>query len=321
MNLSICMLIFSIVVCLSAATSAAPQLRQRNEKQVQEELRKYRDLIDFYRQTHRTFEMWLTAARGATIEEVVLQSNLYIKPKSQTVNVRRVRSALTEEEALNAIYATHKRVKRQFGGGFGGGFGGPNGGFGGNRGYGGFGGNGGFGGYGGFGGNGGFGAENGAVGGGNTQAGTSAGVGGTSSGVNVGAGPDGGNAAAHVNLGQLEPLGPNGGINQEQTASNGVANSNFNDGFDSGSSAASGQAQGFQSQSANGSFGASSASTATQSQSQNPFGSNNAAGASLSQVYKLPNGQTINFSSANNFANGGFGNTGASRGSAVSVTG
>lgn len=46
MNLSICMLIFT-VVCL-AATSAAPQLRQRNEKQVLEELRKYRKLIDSY---------------------------------------------------------------------------------------------------------------------------------------------------------------------------------------------------------------------------------------------------------------------------------
>lgn len=57
MNLSICMLILTIVVCLSAATSAAPQLRQRNEKQVQEELRKFVNLIDFYRHTHRTFEM------------------------------------------------------------------------------------------------------------------------------------------------------------------------------------------------------------------------------------------------------------------------
>lgn len=51
MNLSICMLILTIVVCLSAATSAAPQLRQRNEKQVQEELRKFVNLIDFYRHT------------------------------------------------------------------------------------------------------------------------------------------------------------------------------------------------------------------------------------------------------------------------------
>lgn len=41
MNLSICMLILATVSYLSAATLAAPQGRQRNEKQVQEELRKY----------------------------------------------------------------------------------------------------------------------------------------------------------------------------------------------------------------------------------------------------------------------------------------
>lgn len=86
MNLSICMLIL-VAVCL-AATSAAPQLRQRNEKQVQDEL----------------------PVKGATIEEVVLESNLRIRPKAR-VNVRRVRSAL--EEALNGIYTAHKRVKRQ----------------------------------------------------------------------------------------------------------------------------------------------------------------------------------------------------------------
>lgn len=46
MNLSICMLIFA-AVCL-AATSATTQLRQRNEKQVLEELRKYQKLINSY---------------------------------------------------------------------------------------------------------------------------------------------------------------------------------------------------------------------------------------------------------------------------------
>lgn len=229
------------------------------------------------------------------------------------MNVRRVRSTLNKEGTLNGFHPVHKRVKRQYGfGGFGepyGQFGGQNGEFGGPNAQ--FGGqNGGFGG---------FGGQNYPVGG-NTQAGTSAGVGGTNSGVNVGAGPNGGTANANVHLAPLNPFGTNG-INQEQTASNGAANSVFNNGLDSGSSAASGQAQGFQSQSANGSFGATSASTATQSQNQNPFGSNNAAGASLSQVYKLPNGQTINFSSANNFANSGLGNTGSSHGSAVSVTG
>jgi len=150
------------------------------------------------------------------------------------------------------------------------------------------------------------------------QAGTSAGAGGTKAGVDVGAGPDGGNANANVELNPLGPLGPNG-YNQEQAASNGAANSHYNNGLDSGSSAASGQAQGFQTQSANGSFGASSASTATQSQNSSPFGNNNAAGASLSQVYHLPNGQTINFSSTNSFANGGA-NHGSSHGSAVSVS-
>ncbi|XP_030572969.1 nucleoporin NUP49/NSP49 [Drosophila novamexicana] len=250
MNLSICMLI-CVAVCL-AATSAAPQLRQRNEKQVQEGL----------------------PPKGATIEEVVLESSLHIKPKARQ-NVRRVRSAL--DDTLREIYAAHKRVKRQFGRGrFGGGFAG------------------------------------------NAQVGTQAG--GTNSGVNVGAGPNGGTADANVNLNPLGPLGPDG-YKQEQSASNGAANSNFNNGFDSGSSAANAQAQGFQSQSALGSFGASSASTATQSQNSNPFGNNNSAGASHSQVYKLPNGQTINFASTNNFANSGFGNSANSHGGAVSVTG
>ncbi|EDV97279.1 keratin, type I cytoskeletal 9 [Drosophila grimshawi] len=253
MSRSICMLIF-VVVCL-AATSAAPQLRQREEKHVKEEA---------------------LPAKGATIEEVVLESSLHIKPKARQ-NVRRVRSIL--DDTLHEIYAAHKRVKRQFGRGRGGSRGGFDG---------------------------------------NAQVGTQAG--GTQSGVNVGAGPKGGTADANVHLNPLGPLGPNG-YNQEQTASNGAANSNHHNGFNSGSSAAQGQAQGFQSQSANGSFGASSASTATQSQNSNPFGNSNSAGASHSQVFKLPNGQTINFASTNNFANSGFGNTANSRGGAVSVSG
>ncbi|XP_034657133.1 ATP-dependent RNA helicase glh-2 [Drosophila subobscura] len=283
MNVSILLLIVG-VVCLGAA-SAAPQLRQRNEKQVQT----VEDEFPY---------------KGATIEEVVVESALYIKPKA-TQQTRRVRSANSEDSPLQGIYATHKRVKRGRGGrgpgfgdqyagnpGFGAGFGGsPSGGFGGN---------------------------NQGFGGSNTQAGTSAGVGGTKAGVDVGAGPDGGNANANVQLNPLGPLGPSG-FNQEQAVSNGAAHSNYNNGLNAGSSAANAQAQGFQSQTANGSFGASSASTATQSQNINPFGSNNAAGASLSQVYKLPNGQTINFSSTNSFANNGA-NQGNSHGAAVSVS-
>lgn len=214
-----------------------------------------------------------TAQKGATIEEVVLESNLHIRPKARQ-NVRRVRSLV--DETLNEIYAAHKRVKRQGRG----------------RGRGGF--------------------------GSNSQVGAAAG--GAQSGVNVGADRNGGIADANVHFNPFGPLGPNG-YNQEQTASNGAANSHFNNGFNSGSSAANAQAQGFQSQSNLGSFGASSTSTATQSQNSNPFGNSNSAGASLSQVYKLPNGQTINFASTNNFANSGFGNTAGSHGGAVSVTG
>ncbi|XP_017138474.1 uncharacterized protein LOC108153177 [Drosophila miranda] len=247
MNVSIFVLIVG-VVCLGAA-SAAPQLRQRNEKQVQT----VEDEFPY---------------KGATIEEVVVESALYIKPKA-TQQMRRVRSADSADSPLQGIYATHKRVKR------------------GRR-------------------------------GGATQVGTSAGAGGTNAGVVVGAGPDGGNANANVQLNPFGPLGPSG-FNQEQAASNGAAHSNYNNGFNAGSSAADAQAQGFQSQTANGSFGASSASTATQSQNISPFGSNNAAGASLSQVYKLPNGQTINFSSTNSFANNGA-NKGSSHGAAVSVS-
>ncbi|KAH8370548.1 hypothetical protein KR093_004010 [Drosophila rubida] len=243
MNLSICMLIVATVCLAATSTSAAPQqLSQRNEKQVQVQL----------------------PSEGVTIEEVVLESNLRIKPKAN-LNVRRVRSAL--DETLNSIYATHKRVKRQFG----------------NR--------------------------------NKVNAGTSAGVGGTNSGVNVGIGPNGGTADANVNLGPFRPLGPNG-YNQEQTASNGAASGNFNNGFGQGSAAAIGQAQGFLSQGAAGSFGAQSAGTSTQSQ----IGNSNSAGASLSQVYRLPNGQTINFASTNNFANNGLNNAG-SHGSSVSVSG
>ncbi|KAL7731903.1 hypothetical protein ACLKA6_017476 [Drosophila palustris] len=233
MNLSICMLIFASV-CL-AATSAAPQQKQRNEKQVQEGL------------------------PANVIEEVVLESNLHIKPKARQ-NVRRVRSAV--EETLSGIYAAHKRVKRR-----------------------------------------------------NVNAGTQAGAGRTQSGVNVGVGPNGGTADANVILKPLGPLGSNG-YTQEQTASNGAASGNFN----GGSSAAIGQAQGFQSQGGSSSFGGFSASTGTQSQNFNPFGNNNAASASHTQGFILPNGQKINFSSTNSFANNGP-NSGASRGGAVSVSG
>ncbi|XP_034108097.1 circumsporozoite protein [Drosophila albomicans] len=249
MNFSICMLILA-TVCLSATlTLAAPQqLSQRNEKQVQVQL----------------------PSEGVTIEEVILESNLHIKPKTN-LNVRRVRSAL--EESLNGIYATHKRVKRQF-------FGNQPFGF------------------------------NGGI-----NAGTNAGAGGANSGVDVGVGPNGGNANANVQLNPFNQPGPNG-YNQEQTASNGAASGQFNNGFGQGSSAAIGQAQGFLSQGGGNTFGAQSASTSTQSQ----FGNNNAASAGLSQVYRLPNGQTINFASSNNFANNGLNNAG-SHGSSVSVSG
>ncbi|ALC44799.1 CG17032 [Drosophila busckii] len=223
-------------VCL-AATSASPLSQsQRNEKQVQEDL----------------------PAKGATIEEVVLQSNLHIKPKRE--QVRRVRS--TMDEVLREIYATHKRVKRQ-------------------------------------------GSRRGGQAGGRGQAG------GISTNVNLGANNNGGFADAGFNLGGFRPVGQNG-HSQQQSATNAAANNNFN----GGSSGAIGQSQAFQSQSGNANFGAGSASTGTLSHN----GNNNAGSASHSQLFVLPNGQTVNFASSNNFANSGLNNAGG-RGSAVSVSG
>ncbi|XP_030388563.1 glycine-rich RNA-binding protein 3, mitochondrial [Scaptodrosophila lebanonensis] len=256
MKFAISMLI--VVSVYLTTVAAAPQLRQRSEKQVQRE----DDL----------------PTKGATIEEVIVETPLYIKPKARQ-QVRRVRAA--PDNVLAEIYATHKRVKRQRFGGFGSGGGGF----------------------------------------GNTQVGSSAGVGGTQAGVNVGAGQKGGNAGAQVQLGPQRPLGPNG-YSQEQAAANGGASSHHNNRLGSGSSAANAQAQGFQSQGANNSFGASSTSTATQAQNINPFGfGSNSAGASQSLLFNLPNGQTVNFASTNNFANNGLGNNANSRGSSVSVSG
>ncbi|XP_067644681.1 uncharacterized protein [Eurosta solidaginis] len=79
-------------------------------------------------------------------------------------------------------------------------------------------------------------------------------------------------------------------------------------------------AQAFNTFGPNGSFGASSAGTISQATQMGPLGVQNSVGASLSQTYTLPNGQTINFASTNSFANGPFGNNAYSRGSSVAVS-
>ncbi|XP_067614098.1 uncharacterized protein [Eurosta solidaginis] len=79
-------------------------------------------------------------------------------------------------------------------------------------------------------------------------------------------------------------------------------------------------AQAFNTFGPNGSFGAFSAGTISQATQMGPLGVQNSVGASLSQTYTLPNGQTINFASTNSFANGPFGNNANSRGSSVAVS-
>lgn len=106
-----------------------------------------------------------------------------------------------------------------------------------------------------------------------------------------------------------------------QSQATAAADSNsFNFGPDGSSSAAANAgSQAFNAFGPNGSFGASSAGTLTQASQLGDFGSEFSGAASMSQVYKLPNGQVINFSSTNSFANGPNGNNANSRGSSVSV--
>ncbi|XP_055853395.1 uncharacterized protein LOC129917089 [Episyrphus balteatus] len=92
-----------------------------------------------------------------------------------------------------------------------------------------------------------------------------------------------------------------------QSSANAAANGNYfgSDGF--GASAAQAQAQGFYSGGKLGGFGANAANTQTQSFNIGPDGLHATAGGSLSQVYNLPNGKTINVNFANNFATGADG--------------
>lgn len=106
---------------------------------------------------------------------------------------------------------------------------------------------------------------------------------------------------------------------QSQAVSNAAAQQNYNNRFGFGNSAANAQAQAFNSQGPLGGFGASAAGTVTQALSGNRLGVQNSAGASHALTFNLPNGQTVNFASTNNFANGPGGNSAASRGSSVSV--
>ncbi|XP_014097407.1 uncharacterized protein [Bactrocera oleae] len=89
-----------------------------------------------------------------------------------------------------------------------------------------------------------------------------------------------------------------------------------------GSSAAAANAgsQAFNAFGPHSAFGASSAGTLTQASQFGAFGPQNSAAASMSQAYRLPNGQVINFASTNSFANGANGNNANSRGSSVSVS-
>lgn len=107
-----------------------------------------------------------------------------------------------------------------------------------------------------------------------------------------------------------------------QSQATAAADSNsFNFGpFGANSAAANAGSQAFNAFGPNGAFGASSAGTLTQASQFGPFGPQNSAGASMSQVYRLPNGQVINFASTNSFANGPNGNNANSRGSSVSVS-
>ncbi|XP_055905354.1 uncharacterized protein LOC129940866 [Eupeodes corollae] len=103
-----------------------------------------------------------------------------------------------------------------------------------------------------------------------------------------------------------------------QSSANAAANGNYfgPDGF--GASAANAQAQGFYSGGKSAGFGANSANTQTQSFNIGPNGLQATAGASLSQVYHLPNGKTINVALSSTLANGENSNADANA-NAVSV--
>ncbi|CAD7005235.1 uncharacterized protein LOC101457601 [Ceratitis capitata] len=116
---------------------------------------------------------------------------------------------------------------------------------------------------------------------------------------------------------QYKRFGPQYGQSQANAAAD--ANS-IQFGPQGASSAASNAgSQAFNAFGPNGSFGASSAGTLTQASQSGLFGSSNSAGASMSQVFRLPNGQVINFASTNSFSNAPNGNNANSRGSSVSV--
>lgn len=165
----------------------------------------------------------ITASNGVAVDEVVVESSLYIKPK-QRPQLRRVRrSILSDLDNLKSL-VEHRRVKRQF-----------------------------------------------------------------------------------------------GEYGQSQAVSNAAAQQNYNNLFGFGNSAANAQAQAFNAQGPSGGFGASAAGTLTQAVNGNHLGVQNAAGASHALTFNLPNGQSVNFASTNNFANGPNGNNANSRGSAVSI--
>lgn len=180
-------------------------------------------------------------SNGAAVDEVVVESSLYIKPKAKPSFRRTIRSihpAALHVSNVNALLSSlveHKRVKRQ----------------------------------------------------------------------------------PQRNRPQRQPQGQFYG--QSQAAANAAANAQHRGPGGFGSSAANALAQAFNAQGPAGSFGASSAGTVTQAQNANKFGFSNSAGASMSQVFHLPNGQTINFASTNNFANAPGANAN-SRGGAVSVS-
>ncbi|KAI8122359.1 hypothetical protein CVS40_6763 [Lucilia cuprina] len=165
----------------------------------------------------------ITASNGVAVDEVVVESSLYIKPKQQRPQLRRVRRSIFDNFNLKSLIE-HKRVKRQF-----------------------------------------------------------------------------------------------NEYSQSQAAANAAAQQNYNNLFGFGNSAANAQSQAFNSQGPLGGFGASAAGTLTQATNGNKFGVQNSAGASHALTFNLPNGQSVNFASTNNFANAPGGNSANSRGSAVSV--
>ncbi|XP_036326420.1 uncharacterized protein LOC118739286 [Rhagoletis pomonella] len=112
---------------------------------------------------------------------------------------------------------------------------------------------------------------------------------------------------------QFQPLTPQYGQSQA------TADASAFDRKGPNSAASNAGSQAFNAFGPNGSFGASSAGTLAQTSQLGSHGFQISAGASMSQMYRLPNGQVINFASTNSFANGPFENNANSRGSAVSV--